>query len=128
MISVISLIFGFGIIIGYVYNGTNDCAVDNPQTENLFVNQDQFTNEKILVKEALENVSPKQIRAYLKKLTKEPHIAGHDRDEELTKWIEESWTKMGLDHVELATYDFYLNWPNSVSETKTNFFGGDNNI
>ena len=118
MISVISLIFGFGIIIGYVYNGTNDCAVDNPQTEKLFVNQDQFTNEEILVKEALENVSPKQIRAYLKKLTKEPHIAGHDRDEELTKWIEESWTKMGLDHVELATYDFYLNWPNSVSAKK----------
>ena len=120
----IGLIFGFGIIIGYVYNGSSndDCPVDNPQTEKLFVTQDQFTNEKKLVKDALDNVSPKHIRAYLKKLTEEPHIAGHDRDEELTKWIEESWTEMGLDHVELATYDFYLNWPNSVNENLKIFF------
>ena len=126
----ISLIFGLGIIIGYVYNGSNnDLPVYNPHTEKLYVTQDQFSIEKNLVKDALDNVSPKQIRAYLKKLTEEPHIAGHDRDEELTKWIEESWIKMGLDHVELATYDFYLNWPNSVSAKKNpNFFWDINNI
>ena len=49
-----------------------------------------------------------------KQLTKEPHIAGLRRDNELTKLIQKSWMDMSFDHVELAEFDFYLSWPNQV--------------
>jgi hypothetical protein len=75
---------------------------------------DQFKSEKDLVKEALENVNSDNLRSYLKTLTKEPHIAGQKRDNELIEWIRQSWLDMGLDRVELAEYDFYLSWPNQV--------------
>ena len=67
-----------------------------------------------LIKEALENVNSDNLRAYLKELTKEPHIAGHPRDNELIEYIRKTWTDMGLDRVELTEYDFYLSWPNQV--------------
>ena len=49
-----------------------------------------------------------------KQLTKEPHIAGQRRDNELTKLIQKAWMDMSFDHVELAEFDFYLSWPNQV--------------
>ena len=75
---------------------------------------DQFVDEEELIKQSLNDVNADNIRTYLKELTKEPHIAGHRRDEELTEWIRQAWLDMGLDRVELATYDFYLSWPNAV--------------
>ena len=50
-----------------------------------------------------------------KELTKEPHIAGQRRDNELTKLIQKAWMDMSFDHVELAEFDFYLSWPNQVN-------------
>ena len=75
---------------------------------------DQFLSEKELIKETLENVDTNILRSYLKELTKEPHIAGHRRDNQLIDYIQKAWTDMGLDRVELAEYDFYLSWPNQV--------------
>ena len=75
---------------------------------------DQFSSEKELIKETLENVDTNNLRSYLKELTKEPHIAGHRRDNQLIDYIQKAWTDMGLDRVELAEYDFYLSWPNQV--------------
>ena len=75
---------------------------------------DQFLSEKELIKETLENVDTNNLRSYLKELTKEPHIAGHRRDNQLIDYIQKAWTDMGLDRVELAEYDFYLSWPNQV--------------
>ena len=43
-------------------------------------------------------------------------IAGQERDNKLTDWIKKEWEEMGLDEVELATYDLYLSWPNAVSK------------
>ena len=87
---------------------------------------DQFSSEKELIKETLENVGTNNLRSYLKELTKEPHIAGHRRDNQLIDYIQKAWTDMGLDRVELAEYDFYLSWPNQVlnivhNDTDLNF-------
>ena len=75
---------------------------------------DQFSIEKDLVEEALENVDPNYLRESLKTLTKEPHIAGHRRDNELIDYIRQTWIDNGLDRVEIAEYDLYLSWPNKV--------------
>ena len=82
---------------------------------------DQFSNEKDLVEEALENVDPNYLRESLKTLTKEPHIAGHRRDNELIDYIRQTWIDNGLDRVEIAEYDLYLSWPNKVHIFLSNF-------
>ena len=112
---VMGLMFSFGIIIGYF--GKSSGSSEESKAEKLMkqLTQDQFMHEEDLIKETLENVSTEKLRSYLQELTREPHIAGHERDNELTEWIKNSWTEMGFDQVELATYDFYLTWPNAVS-------------
>ena len=77
--------------------------------------QDQFANEKDLIAQALDDVNSENLREYLQRLTKEPHIAGSKQDEDLVDYIKNAWIDMGLDRVELAEYDFYLSWPNHVS-------------
>ena len=77
--------------------------------------KDQFANEKDLVAQTLEEVNSDNLREYLQRITVEPHIAGSKQDEDLVQYIKNAWIDMGLDRVELAEYDFYLSWPNSVS-------------
>ena len=107
------MIFGLGISIGYFSRGSKKEHNDNSEDDTI---QDQFANEAELIKEILENVSTDNLRSYLQELSKEPHIAGQKRDNELTDWIKKEWNEMGLDEVELATYDLYLSWPNAVSK------------
>ena len=76
---------------------------------------DQFEEEKDLIEQILNDVNPESIRSYLQEITREPHIAAQERDEELIQWIKKTWEEVGLDHVDLATYDLYLSWPNKVS-------------
>ena len=111
------LMFSFGIIIGYFGKSSDSSSEESKAAEKLMkqLTQDQFANEEDLIKETLENVSTEKLRSYLEELTRQPHIAGHKRDNELTEWIKTEWTEMGFDQVELATYDFYLTWPNKVS-------------
>ena len=115
---ILALIFSLGIIIGHFGHG-----LPEPSDAETLVNQimeDQFLMEKELVNEALESVDTDSLRSFLKQLTKEPHIAGHRRDNELTKYIQKAWLDMGFDHVELAEYDFYLSWPNEVKSVLEN--------
>ena len=111
-----AVIFGLGVIIGYYGR-----SFPGPDPNDVFVNKvmgDQFKLEAQLIKSALENVASNQIREFHKILTKEPHIAGLRRDNELTNWIVDNWKAFGLDKVELAEYDFYLTWPNQVKLNK----------
>ena len=109
---ILALIFSLGVIIGYYGH-----QMPGPSEADDLVNRimkDQFSNEKELIKEALKNIDTNSLRSYHEELTKEPHIAGQKRDEELTKYIQKAWNQMGFDRVELAEYDFYLSWPNQV--------------
>ena len=109
------LMFSLGIIIGYFGKSSNSSEESKAEKLMKQLTQDQFANEEDLIKETLENVSTEKLRSYLQELTKKPHIAGHEKDDDLTDWIKIEWTEMGFDQVELATYDFYLTWPNKVS-------------
>jgi hypothetical protein len=102
-LALVAVIFVCGILLGYF---THDKIPA--------VNSDQFKSEQELVKTALNNVDSDKLRSYLEKLTKEPHIAGQRRDNELIEWIRQSWLDEGLDKVEKAEYEFYLTWPNKV--------------
>ena len=109
------IIFSLGVIIGY--HSKEKPSISRDGRENEFLNTivtDQFLKEKDLINQALESVDSNKLRSYLKELTKEPHIAGHQRDNELIEYIRKTWTDIGLDRVELAEYDFYLSWPNQV--------------
>ena len=109
------IIFSLGVIIGYY--SKEEPSISRDGRKNEFLNTivtDQFLKEKDLINQALESVDSNKLRSYLKELTKEPHIAGHQRDNELIEYIRKTWTDIGLDRVELAEYDFYLSWPNQV--------------
>ena len=96
--------FSIGVIIGYFGRGGGS---DHDNVTMI----DQFASEKALIKEALEAVDSKKLHDYSKFITKEPHIAGHRRDQELTDWIADKWkNEFGLDLVETPTYDFYLSF------------------
>ena len=112
----LAVIFSLGVIIGYY--SKQEPSISRDGRANEFVNTivtDQFLKEKDLINQALESVDSNKLRSYLKELTKEPHIAGHRRDNELIEYIRKTWIDIGLDHVELAEYDFYLSWPNQVN-------------
>jgi len=74
-----------------------------------------FATEQKMIAKALEDVDAKRLRRYLKYLTDQPPIAAQDRDDRLTDWIMSNWLEAGIDKVELATYDFYLSWPNQTN-------------
>ena len=103
---IVAVAFVLGIIIGHY--GTKQSEPGKSGFE------DQFSMESELIKEALKDVNSDRLRSFHKTLTKEPHIAGQRRDQELTKLIQKAWMDMGIDHVELAEFDFYLSWPNQV--------------
>ena len=88
---ILAVIFSLGVIIGY-YGHENPPGKDRSEAEALIssIMDDQFVNEKDLVLEAMESVSTETLRVYLKYLTKEPHIAGHRRDNELILWIQKA--------------------------------------
>ena len=120
----LAAMFTLGVVIGYYGRRTDYNVI--PKSEALLRNndgtQDQFVNEKDLIAQTLEDVNSDNLRSYLQRLTREPHIAGSSQDEELVEYIKNAWIDMGLDRVELAEYDFYLSWPNRVKiEIKTNF-------
>ena len=111
---ILAIVFSLGVIIGHF--GRKIPKPEKTKAEALVntLMSDQFSNEKDLIKEALENVDSNNLRLYLKELTRGPHIAGHRRDNELIEYIQKTWTDIGLDRVELTEYDFYLSWPNQV--------------
>ncbi len=63
-------------------------------------------------------VFPGRLRGYLKYLADQPHIAAQERDDKMTEWMMKKWIEAGMDKVELATYDFYLSWPNQTNPNK----------
>ena len=87
---ILALIFTLGIIIGHFGRRQPEPSVSYAETLVNQIMEDQFLMEKELVKEALESVDTDRLRTFLKQLTKEPHIAGHRRDNELTKYIQKA--------------------------------------
>jgi len=113
----LAVVFCLGIVIGhYGRDASSGGSAGMSEAEALVdkIMNDQFSHERDLVTQALEDVNSDNLRSYLKRLTKEPHIAGSKQDEELVEYIKDAWIDMGLDRVELAEYDFYLSWPNHV--------------
>ena len=70
------------------------------------------------VKTALDKVREDQLRKYLLELSREPHIAAGRRDRELVSWIRREWEKVGIEEVNLATYNFLLSYPNTTHPNK----------
>ena len=117
---VLVISFILGIVIGYFGRDDSNGHQMTPRMARLLSDvesmmADQFVDEKDLIDQVLNDVNPESIRSYLQEITKEPHIAAQKRDEELIQWIKKTWQEVGLDHVDLATYDLYLSWPNKVS-------------
>jgi len=60
---------------------------------------------------AMDAVNRTQIREYLIELSREPHMAGLERDEYLATWMKQEWERIGLDEVRLEGYSMLLDYP-----------------
>ncbi len=85
----------------------------------------QFDSEQAMIADVIRDVDTKRLRSYLKFLSDQPHIAAQERDERLTEWMMREWEDAGLDKVKLATYDFYLSWPNQTNPNKVFLLDGN---
>lgn len=103
---VLAASFALGVIIGYFGKSDGNEVIERYVT-------DQFKTNQDMVLKVIKDVDTTKLREYHKFLTEAPHIAGLQRDQQLTGWIQKEWTDEGLDRVELAEYDFYLSWPNA---------------
>jgi len=63
---------------------------------------------------ALDAVTPTKIRAYLAKLTEEPHVAGTPQEKAVAEWVAERLASFGLE-TETVRYEVFLNHPREVS-------------
>ena len=61
----------------------------------------------------LATPSPEKARAWLFKLTEEPHVAGTPAAKDLAEYVEEQFKSFGLE-TEMNTYDVFLNHPKEV--------------
>ena len=113
-------VFIFGVVIGYF--GKPSTVSDNSLMRALVA--DKLVASPDLVFNVMKEIDTNMIRDYLKELSKEPHIAGLKRDNELTEWIKTKWEDAGLDHVDLAEYDFFLSWPNHTNPNKIHLLDG----
>ncbi len=61
----------------------------------------------------LESITPKQCRKYLRRLTREPHIAGTPGDRRVTEFIFDEFKRAGL-QAEIVEYRVLLSYPRKV--------------
>jgi N-acetylated-alpha-linked acidic dipeptidase len=59
--------------------------------------------------------SPKEERRQHRMFTKQPHVAGSKRNNELAEYIRDEWRKQGLEDVVIRRYDVYGTNPKSAS-------------
>ena len=101
-----------GLGVGWYKFLREETGGEEEQSGNLFRNNETF------IRQVLDEVQPEKIRQYLNHLTEKPHMAGSNRDLELTKWIKSEWEENGLDNVYVDNYLFHLSWPNQTNPNK----------
>ena len=98
-------------------------------TENFIskLEKDRF-EDKDFVQDVLKNVDEKNIRKFLKELSRKPHLAASKRDKELVTWIKSQWKKFGIESVSLANYTFLFSYPNHKNPNKVYLLDSENKI
>ncbi|KAJ8256757.1 hypothetical protein COCON_G00189090 [Conger conger] len=67
------------------------------------------------LRDFLDEMQADNIRQYLRKFTRLPHLAGTEQNLRLAQQIREEWLQFGLDSVEVVPYDVLLSYPNQTS-------------
>ncbi|XP_029373325.1 N-acetylated-alpha-linked acidic dipeptidase 2 [Echeneis naucrates] len=99
-IVLLATLFFLGFIIGWFAKQTHENTASNG------------VSSKYL-REFLDEMQPNQIREYLRKFTRLPHLAGTEQNLKYAEEIKKDWQDFGLDSVEMAPYDVLLSYPNT---------------
>jgi N-acetylated-alpha-linked acidic dipeptidase len=59
--------------------------------------------------------SADRAREYHRFLTREPHVAGSERNKALAGWVRDRWTEYGIDEVSIVEHEVLLPWPEEVT-------------
>ena len=60
-------------------------------------------------------ISPAEITKFHKYLTAEPHPAGSARNNELARWVSDTWREQGLEDITIHEYDVLNSTPREIS-------------
>ncbi len=70
---------------------------------------------ELAVEKKMENaLSPDKAREFHRTLTSEPHPAGSTRNNELARWVADTWKQQGLEDVQIHRYDVLNSYPRQV--------------
>ncbi|XP_071551849.1 N-acetylated-alpha-linked acidic dipeptidase 2-like isoform X3 [Panulirus ornatus] len=72
-----------------------------------------------------DNIEPDNIRAFLRKLTRRPHMGGTEAEEQLARWVADTWRTQGLDEVHLVPYHVLLSYPHPVEPNLVRILNDD---
>ncbi|KAF7699744.1 N-acetylated-alpha-linked acidic dipeptidase 2 [Silurus meridionalis] len=98
-ITVFTLLFFVGFIIGW-FARPDGTRHEEPRRE--------------FLPEFLDEIRAGNIKQYLRKFTRLPHLAGTEQNLRLAEQIREEWLAFGLDSAELVWYDVLLSYPNTT--------------
>nr|XP_045619566.1 N-acetylated-alpha-linked acidic dipeptidase 2-like [Procambarus clarkii] len=76
---------------------------------------DKWDSEPQLNHRIIQLVNTTNLRDNLKELTKRPHLAGTERDDQLAIMIQDRFLKLGFDTADLVPYDVLLSRPNHTN-------------
>lgn len=118
-IKVISFVAGGFILGGVVFFVTGWFTAPNSETIStedeakldLIKRLTENKWETFDIQDDLDQVSPDNMRNFLRELSREPHLAGSNRDEDLASWIKSQWESFGLDLVDQVKYQMLLSYP-----------------
>ncbi|KAJ8368083.1 hypothetical protein SKAU_G00081110 [Synaphobranchus kaupii] len=70
------------------------------------------------LRDFLDEMQADNIKQYLRKFTRLPHLAGTEQNHRLALEIRDEWLRFGLDSVDIVPYDVLLSYPN---QTRPNY-------
>ncbi|XP_069165588.1 N-acetylated-alpha-linked acidic dipeptidase 2 [Procambarus clarkii] len=108
-----------GLLIGGLIGHFGTETVSDSDKEKISVMgrlvTDRWKSEENINKRIIDLVSTDNLRNNLMELTKRPHLAGTERDDQLAIMIRDRFLKLGFDTADLVPYDVLLSRPNHTN-------------
>lgn len=92
------------------------------------LNRDEWKDTPDIKNKILSMIDTDRIRENLREFSKEPHVAGTQRDEDLARYIQNTWLQNGFDSAHLVPYRVLLSHPNPQKPNMINVLGASNEV
>ncbi|XP_022242657.1 uncharacterized protein LOC106460275 [Limulus polyphemus] len=126
---VILVVFLLGLLIGYygISSGLTEEQAEKLEMLDRLSLSTYYPYDDA-AQRILKDVSPENIKKNLRYLTEQTHLAGTARNNELARYIRDTWKAQGLDKVDLVPYDILLSYPDKDKPNKVHIVDDNERI